>query len=98
MAPKRINRRSPQRNVQTCDTDIPTACEDQIEFERAVNSGCCVVKAGVRQCLVMNAERIAWAVRRLESLPQWGFKIFLSYLRIVGNITLHFRSIAYPNS
>ena len=79
MAPKRINRHKPQRNVQTCDTDIPTACKDQIEFERVVNSGCCVVQAGVRRCFVY-AERIAWTVRRLESLPQWGFKIFRSYL------------------
>ena len=98
MAPKRINRRSPQRNVQTCDIDIPTAYEDQIELERAVNFGCCIVQAGVRRCLVMYGECIAWMVRRLESLPQWGIKIFLSYLRIVGIITHQFRSIAYPNS
>jgi hypothetical protein len=53
VAPRRINSHSPQRNVRTCDTDIPTACEDQIDFERAVSSGGCVVQGGVRQCLVI---------------------------------------------
>ena len=44
----------------------------------------------------MFAERIARRVHTLEGLSQWGFKIFLSYHRKVGNITPQFRSVSYP--